>query len=203
MLPKINRIRSCISKGPHRVSTEASQKPARLSFPFPASPLPRRRPRHPRPRACPQPSPSLPSGVSASVSRLGPACLSMAVGGRQAQMGVQPREYGRVVILAHPCACPSHHGGPRRLLSGPLPVAGPVRSRPISTGPARAHGISPGISRVTRPHGSVGLRGGSTWARGERVPCQSSSPLSVVPCHDTVDSDVTGKPLVARRSPAP
>ena len=179
MLPKINRIRSCISKGPHRVSTEASQKPARLSFPFPASPLPRRRPRHPRPRACPQPSPSLPSGVSASVSRLGPACLSMAVGGRQAQMGVQPREYGRVVILAHPCACPSHHGGPRRLLSGPLPVAGPVRSRPISTGPARPRlarhlpGYFPGdpAPRVsgTDWRDNLGSRGTSA-----PVPCQSS-----------------------------
>ena len=162
------------------MSTEASQKPARLSFPFPASPLPRRRPRHPRPRACPQPSPSLPSGVSASVSRLGPACLSMAVGGRQAQMGVQPREYGRVVILAHPCACPSHHGGPRRLLSGPLPVAGPVRSRPISTGPARPRlarhlpGYFPGD-----PAPRVSGTDWRTWARGERVrPSTVGRPLS-------------------------
>ena len=73
-------------------------------------------------RACPQPSPSLPSGVSASVSRLGPACLTIAVGGRQAQMGVQPRQYGRVVIHASVPAimeAPDGSSPVRCLLPGP------------------------------------------------------------------------------------
>ena len=171
MLPKTNRIRSCISKGLHRVSNEASQK-------------------------------GLPPAFSESAfrgERIGFSpwpCLPYNSSGRAA--GSDGCSAKAIRTCCHPCVCPSHHGGPRRFLSGPLPVAGPVRSRPISTGPARAHGISPGISRVTRPHGSVGLIGELGLAGNE-----CARPLSVVPCHEAVDSDVTGQPLVAGRSPGP
>ena len=152
MLPKTNRIRSCISKGLHRVSNEASQK-------------------------------GLPPAFSESAfrgERIGFSpwpCLPFNGSGRAA--GSDGCSAKGIRTCCHPCACPSHYGGPRRLLSGPLPVAGPVRSRPISTGPARPRlarhlpGYFPGdpAPRVsgTDWRDNLGSRGTSA-----PVPCQSS-----------------------------